>query len=214
MTCDRHNLTPKQLFPKVQHLFHCMIWAFEQLGIILTFKNHFCFVFNCDSSCPLAPTLIIPLGLQPYETKEKERLYDKVRCLGFSLPWAISSLINTHFSLNQSLSKRIKLWPTGNTLPFPVPKILYAKRAQLCLLWLSGDKGKKVQECFQHMSWASHWEASTHFPCSGEKQVEFVLKYEVNVGFGSIPLPCFSRDFHMTSFLCVSMSEWTHTCFA
>lgn len=77
------------------------------------------------------------------------------------------------------------------------------------LPWSAGAKGKKVQEHFQCTCWASHWEASTLFPCSGREQVELLLKYKVNTIFGSIYLPCFPTDFHMTSFLWVSMAVWT-----
>lgn len=36
------------------------------------------------------------------------------------------------------------------------------------LPWMAGANGKKVQEYFQCTCWASHWEASILFPCSGK----------------------------------------------
>lgn len=40
--------------------------------------------------------------------------------------------VNTHFSLNSSLWKRVQLWPPGNILLFLIPKILYTEQAQSC----------------------------------------------------------------------------------
>lgn len=91
-------------------------------------------------------------------------------------------------------------------LLFPIPKTLYTKWAQLCSGCLEPMGGM-----FRNISNVCPEPAieMQHSLYMLWRKVELVLKYEANVGFGSVPLLCFSRAFHTTSFLCVSMSEWT-----